>query len=157
MENLYNLSRLCTVRPPVTISASDTRGETRPAPVVEPVDTQDLKSCSLKASTGSIPVWGTPKVEHIYSSMEMPYVYSWKEYISLPHIKIMSLTEQTRQYNYYVCEMNEWIMHNVYCDRGGASQTPRAKEIVNEGFLQQENLFYVLQEDGSRIYVTVEI
>jgi len=88
--------------------------------------------------------------------MEMPYVYSWKEYISLPHIKIMSLTEQTRRYNYYVCEMNEWMVQNVNCARGGGGNV-RAKEIVNEGFLQQENLFYVLQEDGSRIYVTVEI
>lgn len=87
----------------------------------------------------------------------MPYVYSWKEYTSLPNIAIMPLQEQVRRYNYYVCEMNEWIMHNVYCVRGGASQTPRTKEIVNEGFLQQEDLFYILQEDLSRIYVTVEI
>lgn len=67
----------------------------------------------------------------------------------------MSLTEQTARYNYYVCEMNEWIMHNVTCVKGGGR--PRSKEIVPEGFLQQEDLFYILQEDGSRIYVTVEI
>lgn len=67
----------------------------------------------------------------------------------------MSLNEQTMRYNYYVCEMNEWIMHNVTCVKGGGR--PRSKEIVSEGFLQQENLFYILQEDGSRIYVTVEI
>lgn len=92
---------------------------------------------------------------HIYKSMEMPYVYSWKEYTALPNIAIMPLQEQVRRYNYYVCEMNEWIMHNVYCDKGGGSTRP--KVIVNEGFLQQEDLFYILQEDGSRIYVTVEI
>jgi hypothetical protein len=88
--------------------------------------------------------------------MEMPYVYSWKEFTSLPHIKIMPLNEQTRRYNYYVCEMNEWMMHNINCVKGGGRRT-RSKEIVNEGFLQQEDLFYILQEDGSRIYVTLEI
>lgn len=67
----------------------------------------------------------------------------------------MSLNEQTRQYNYYVCEMNEWMVHNVNCVKGGGRA--RSKEIVSEGFLQQEDLFYILQEDGSRIYVTVEI
>jgi hypothetical protein len=89
--------------------------------------------------------------------MEMPYVYSWKEFTSLPHIKLMSLNEQTMRYNYYVCEMNEWMIHNVNCARGGGVGVQRSKEIVNEGFLQQENLFYILQEDGSRINVTVEI
>lgn len=67
----------------------------------------------------------------------------------------MSLNEQTMRYNYYVCEMNEWIMHNVTCVKGGGR--PRSKEIVTEGFLQQEDFFYILQEDGSRINVTVEI
>lgn len=88
--------------------------------------------------------------------METPYIYSWKEYISLPNIAIMPLHEQVRRYNYYVCEMNEWIMHNVNCARGGGNVL-RSKELVSEGFLQQEDLFYILQEDGSRIHVTLEI
>jgi hypothetical protein len=87
--------------------------------------------------------------------MEMPYVYSWKEFTSLPHIKIMSLNEQSRQYNYYVCEMNEYILYNMQCGQG--KSFTRKPEIVSEGFLQQEDLFYILQEDGSRIYVTLEI
>jgi hypothetical protein len=87
--------------------------------------------------------------------MEIPYVYSWKEFTSLPHIKIMPLHEQTRRYNYYVCEMNELMMYNMSCLKGGGGV--RRKEIVSEGFLQQENLFYILQEDGSKIYVTIEL
>ena len=87
-----------------------------------------------------------------------PYIYSWKEFISLPHIKTMPLNEQTRRYNYYVSEMNEWIMHNINSVKGGGGVTTiRSKEIVSEGFLQQEDLFYILQEDGSRINVTLEI
>lgn len=68
----------------------------------------------------------------------------------------MSLNEQTKRYNYYVCEMNEWMIHNINCARGGGKLL-RSKELVNEGFLQQEDLFYILQEDGSRIHVTLEI
>lgn len=89
--------------------------------------------------------------------MEMTHIYSWKEYIALPNIANIPLHEQVRRYNYYVCEMNEWIMHNINCARGGGVSVQRSKEIVNEGFLQQEDLFYILQEDGSRIYVTTEI
>lgn len=61
MENLYNLSRLCTVRPPVKISASDIRGETRPAPLVELVDTIDLGSIAVRFESSSLS-WGTSQV-----------------------------------------------------------------------------------------------
>ena len=59
MENLYNLSRLCTVRPPVKISASDRRGESRPAWMSKSVYEFDLKSNGLKVRAGSIPAPGT--------------------------------------------------------------------------------------------------
>ena len=61
MENLYNLSRLCTVRPPVKISASDIRGETRPALLVELVDTIDLESIAVRFESSSLS-WGTSQV-----------------------------------------------------------------------------------------------
>lgn len=47
-------------------------------------------------------------------------------------------------------------MHYSIKECGGAS-APTGKTIVQEGFLQQEDLYYILQEDGSKIYVTVEI
>ena len=89
--------------------------------------------------------------------MEMPYVYSWKEYTSLPDIKTMLLQEQIRRYNYYICEMDQLLMHIINCAKGGTTTKTKPKEIIDRGFLQQEDLFYILQEDGSRIYVTVEI
>ena len=63
----------------------------------------------------------------------------------------MSLKEQVSQYNLYVCETT--MMYEMHCAPKGGSKT---KEIVSEGFLQQEDLYYILQEDGSRIYVTIE-
>jgi hypothetical protein len=79
--------------------------------------------------------------------MEMPYIYSWKEYTSLPDIRTMLLQEQIRRYNYYICEMDQLLMHIINCNKGGRGNVP-------DGFLQQEDLFYILQEDGSFINVT---
>lgn len=47
-------------------------------------------------------------------------------------------------------------MHHYMNECGGAS-APQTVSIVNEGFLQQEDLYYILQEDGNKIYVTVAI
>ena len=33
----------------------------------------------------------------------------------------------------------------------------KSRTIISQDFLQQEDLYYILQEDGSKIYVTVEI
>lgn len=38
-------------------------------------------------------------------------------------------------------------MHIINCNKGGRGTVP-------EGFLQQEDLFYILQEDGSFINIT---
>lgn len=56
-------------------------------------------------------------------------------------------------YNEFLNELfyNEY---SAWLNRGGASQTGVIGP-VNEGFLQQEDLNYILQEDGSKIYVTV--
>ena len=74
----------------------------------------------------------------------------WLHFVKLPHVSKLTLEEQTRKYRQYLCEL-EAIRVDIVC--GGRSET---KKIVEEGFLQQEDLNYILQEDGSRIYVTVE-
>ena len=74
----------------------------------------------------------------------------WLHFVKLPHISKLPLQEQVQKYRLYLCEI-EAIRVDIEC--GGRSAT---KEIVNEGFLQQEDLNYILQEDGSKIYVTVE-
>jgi hypothetical protein len=76
----------------------------------------------------------------------------WLHYVKLPHVAKLTLEEQVQSYRKYLCEI-EVVRINLEC--GGRSQGP-TKQIVQEGFLQQENLYYILQEDGSKIYVTVE-
>lgn len=71
----------------------------------------------------------------------------WLHFVKLNHIRKLPLSEQVSAYRQHLCDIEQIRA----C--GGASKTRR---IVNEGFLQQENLFYILQEDGSKIYVTTE-
>ena len=75
---------------------------------------------------------------------------SWLHFVKLASISKLPLEEQVQKYRQYLCEL-EMIRHSIEC--GGKSAT---RQIVNEGFLQQEDLYYILQEDGSKIYVTVE-
>jgi hypothetical protein len=74
----------------------------------------------------------------------------WLHFVKLSNIAKLSLSEQVQKYRQHLCEV-EMIRYSIEC--GGKSAT---KTIVQEGFLQQEDLYYILQEDGSRIYVTVE-
>lgn len=74
----------------------------------------------------------------------------WLHYVKLPQVAKLTLEEQVQSYRKYLCEL-EVIRINLEC--GGKSAT---SQIVSEGFLQQEDLYYILQEDGSKIYVTVE-
>lgn len=75
----------------------------------------------------------------------------WLHFVRLPHIAKLPLQEQVAKYRQHQCDI-ELIRVNIRC--GGKSSR---KEIGNIGFLQQENLYYILQEDGSKIYVTGEI
>ena len=74
----------------------------------------------------------------------------WLHFVKLPQVAKLTLDEQVQSYRKYLCEL-EMIRVGIEC--GGRSST---KQVVEEGFLQQEDLYYILQEDGSKIYVTVE-
>lgn len=71
----------------------------------------------------------------------------WLHFVKLNHIRKLSLQEQVQAYRQHLCDVEQIRA----C--GGASKTTR---IVLESFLQQEDLFYILQEDGSKIYITLE-
>jgi hypothetical protein len=71
----------------------------------------------------------------------------WLHFVKLNHIRKLSLNEQVSAYRQHVCDIEQIRA----C--GGKSSS---KIIALEGFLQQEDLFYILQEDGSKIYITVE-
>lgn len=71
----------------------------------------------------------------------------WLHFVKLNHIAKLPLNEQVSAYRQHVCDIEQIRA----C--GGKSTT---KVIGNIGFLEQENLFYILQEDGSKIYITGE-
>lgn len=75
----------------------------------------------------------------------------FNQFQTIPYISRMTLREQISQYDLYVCET--MMMYEMECTPKGASKT---RIIVSEGFLQQEDLYYILQEDGSKIYITLE-
>jgi hypothetical protein len=74
---------------------------------------------------------------------------SWFEFSRIPSINKLPLHEQERQYRIYMLDLHQareqWMIQQ-HEGRGGGIQ------IV--GVLLQENLFDILQEDGSQIYIT---
>jgi len=71
---------------------------------------------------------------------------NWQQFKNQSHIRILNESEQVRQYHFYLDSLaNERIRQN----KG------RKRRIeVAVGFLLQEDLFLILQENGSGIYIT---
>ncbi len=77
----------------------------------------------------------------------------WLHFRKLPEIQSLPLNEQTRKYNLYINELT--YQRNVYLHwLEGHKKGPLPKKIVFNGFLLQEDLFDLLQEDGSKIKIT---
>ena len=81
----------------------------------------------------------------------------WLNFRKLPEIQPLSLNEQTRRYNLYINELT--YERNVYLAwLEGHKKGPRVETTptppVEEGFLLQEDLFDILQEDGNKIIIT---
>jgi hypothetical protein len=73
----------------------------------------------------------------------------WPQFVQFEHIKRLPLNEQVKHYNQYLYELTiarqNWI---TYQNKGDVAE-------VEEGnFLLQEDLFYILQEDNSKIIIT---
>lgn len=76
----------------------------------------------------------------------------WQHFRKLNEVKDLTMDQQVKMYNEYVNEF-QYNMYAAWLNRGGASQMTEGV-IGVEGFLQQENLSYILQENGSKIKVT---
>jgi hypothetical protein len=79
---------------------------------------------------------------------------TWPNYAKLPHIAKLPLQEQTKYYNQYLYQLSEarssWI---VYQNKGTLSGST-APTPIESGFLLQEDLFDLLQENGSNLIIT---
>jgi len=79
---------------------------------------------------------------------------SWPQFTKLKNIAGLSLNEQVQHYNQYIYQLSEartsWI---AYQNKGplSGSITPTPFE---SGFLLQEDLFDLLQENGDKIIIT---
>jgi hypothetical protein len=76
----------------------------------------------------------------------------WLHFVKLNSIRKLSLNEQVSAYRQHLCDIEQ-----IRACGGGSNNFSKQNQIITEGFLQQEDLFYLLQEDGSKIYITTEI
>ena len=77
----------------------------------------------------------------------------WQKFTQLPEISPLSLNEQTRKYNLYINELT--YERNVYLHwLEGHKKGDKKKTLQNVGFLLQEDLFDLEQEDNSKIFIT---
>jgi hypothetical protein len=71
---------------------------------------------------------------------------TWLQFRNQSHIRILNENEQVRQYYFYLDTLaNERIRQN---------KGPRPLRLPITGFLLQEDLFLIQQENGSGIYIT---
>jgi hypothetical protein len=79
---------------------------------------------------------------------------SWPQFIQQVHVKKLPLNEQVKYYNQYIYDLDiarqNWLN---YQNKGpfafGTGSVP-----IESGFLLQEDLFNLLQENGSNIIIT---
>lgn len=72
----------------------------------------------------------------------------WLHFVKLNHIRKLPLNEQISAYRQHVCDIEQI--------RACGGKSGR-KEIRITGVLLQEDLFDLLQENGSQIYITSEV
>ena len=74
----------------------------------------------------------------------------WPQFKELDNIRKLPLNEQVKYYNQYLYELNQARMSwTVYQNKG-----PKQLTLQNVGFLLQEDLFNLQQEDGNNIFIT---
>lgn len=79
--------------------------------------------------------------------MEMIDEIPWFYFKQIPTISKLPLNEQVARYNEHVEEVCRYRQWRWECMVGKSSP-------FNDFFLLQEDLFNILQEDGSKIYIT---
>lgn len=70
----------------------------------------------------------------------------WFQFKQLNEIYKLPLNEQVNRYNQYIYDLS--MMRQNWLNDQPKGPLPKP------GFLQQENLFYILQENGGKIIIT---
>jgi hypothetical protein len=78
----------------------------------------------------------------------------WSQFVQFEHIKPLPLNEQVNQYNQYLFELSiarqNWL---AYQNKGPLTPITRSVPIES-GFLLQEDLDFLFQENGDNIIIT---
>jgi hypothetical protein len=78
----------------------------------------------------------------------------WQHFRQLNEIKNLTIDQQVKMYNEFLNNLF-YTEYPAWLNRGGGGGQPVGTiGPVLEGFLQQEDLNYILQEDNSKIYIT---
>lgn len=71
---------------------------------------------------------------------------TWQQFRNQNHISILNENEQIRQYHFYL----DGLSNQIHQQNKG----PEQLRLQITGFLLQEDLFLIQQENGSGIYIT---
>lgn len=76
---------------------------------------------------------------------------TWKQFREKQEIKDLPLNEQVRRYHFYL----DALSNEIYRQNKGPSPIETQYTTVEpfSGYLLQEDFYYILQEDGSKIYL----
>lgn len=71
---------------------------------------------------------------------------TWQQFCNQNHIRTLNENEQIRQYRFYLDALSNELQRQ--------NKGPKQLTLQITGFLLQEDLFLIQQEDGSGIYIT---
>ena len=71
---------------------------------------------------------------------------TWQQFRNQNHIRTLNENEQIRQYNFYLDQVSNQLRQQ--------NKGPKQLRLQITGFLLQEDLFLIQQENGSGIYIT---
>ena len=80
---------------------------------------------------------------------------TWNQFKVLVHIQKLPLQEQVKHFNSYLDNLvSERMQYQNWIQNQNKGKRDRTLVPVETGFLLQEDLFDLLQEDGSNIIIT---
>jgi hypothetical protein len=88
----------------------------------------------------------------------------WPQFVKLERVRKLPLNEQVKEYNLYIHNLSISRQNYLMSLQNWLSDQPKKGPLITEdstyvpvisGFLLQEDLFNLLQEDGSKIYITI--
>ena len=78
----------------------------------------------------------------------------WPQFVKIERVSKLPLHEQVKEYNQYIYDLSLARQNWLNSQPKGFKPTLTSPTPIESGFLLQEDLFNLLQEDGSNIIIT---